>query len=66
MRQHQCLVTRELDRDLAIAHAHPCGSAPPSDYTNLLAFDLDQTHRGTPPRGPLGGASPEGGWDEAV
>ncbi|MFJ9591065.1 transposase [Streptomyces acidicola] len=29
VRQHQCLVTRELDRDLAIAHAHPYGSARP-------------------------------------
>lgn len=48
MRQHQCLVTRELDRDLAITHAHPYSSAPILDRTNLLVFDLDQTHRGTP------------------
>jgi len=48
VRQHQCLVTRELDRDLAIAHVHPSGLAPALDHTNLLVFDLDQIHRGTP------------------
>jgi hypothetical protein len=29
VRQHQCLVTRELDRDLGITHSHPYGSACP-------------------------------------
>ncbi len=30
MRQHQRLISRELDRDLTIAHAYPYGSAPPA------------------------------------
>nr|BEK71205.1 IS110-like element IS110 family transposase [Kitasatospora purpeofusca] len=32
VRQHQCLVTRELDHDLAITHAHPYDSARPCPH----------------------------------
>lgn len=48
VRQHQCLVTRELDRDLAIPHCTPLRLDPTPDHTNLLTFDLAQTQRGTP------------------
>ena len=48
VRQHQCLVTRELDRDLAIAHAHPYRSAPPSTTRTYWPSTLTK-HIGAPP-----------------